>query len=45
MNAPFPWHLWVIALQASIKWVLAYQPPPGEATGGEVTVIVQPKEK
>lgn len=42
---PFPWQLWLVAISRTLRWLIAYEPPPGSATGGVVKVKVKPEEK
>jgi hypothetical protein len=39
---PFPWELWIVAISRSLRWLIAYEPSSGEATGGNVKVTVTP---
>ena len=44
---PFPAHVWWVALRDTLRWILAYKPPPGEAVGGELKLgeFEQPKKE
>jgi hypothetical protein len=43
-QAPFPWHVWAVAIRDTIRWFLNYQPPPSEAVSAQVYVYPEGKK-